>query len=148
MAENNEPKRGLASKGIEFYPNYTGESAQSIWYLTQIGEIKSGERDKLDATCMRDDFVHNVDGIRQELDNYEINFLYNTEDENSDYRTLAKLEDENKVVPIMVKMPDGSKFTNSATVTVSIDSVGVNDLVKAKGTFALKGEWAKTFPSV
>lgn len=40
-----KPERGLASKGIEVYPNYTGPTAKCLNYATQIGDLTKGERE-------------------------------------------------------------------------------------------------------
>lgn len=147
MSEENKPTRGLASKGIKFYPNYTGASASPINYLTQIGDITKGEREELDATCMDDDIEHTIAGIRKKLDNYEIKFLYNAKETNSDYQIISALEDAAVSVPIMVELPDGSKFTNSGIPSLTIGGVGVNSLVEGTAKYKLDGDWSRTFPT-
>ncbi len=142
----NKPKRGLASKGIEFYPNYTGESSKCINYLTQIGDITKGEREELDATCMDDDIEHSVAGIRKKSDAYEITFLYNAEEKTSDYQVLSELEDDAQSVPILVKMPDGAQYANSGVPSLTIKGPGVNSLVEATASYKLDGDWQRTFP--
>lgn len=102
-----KPERGLASKGIEVYPNYTGSTAKCLNYATQIGDLTKGEREELDATCYDDDVEHSITGIRKKADAFEVTFLYNAKDATSDYRVLAALEDAGVSVPIMVKLPDG-----------------------------------------
>ncbi len=145
MSDENKPTRGLASKGIKFYPNYTGASAKPINYLTQIGDITKGKREELEATCMDDDIEHSIAGIRKKLDSYEIKFLYNAKESNSDYQVLSALEDAGKSVPIMVEMPDGAKYTNSGIPSLTISSVGVNSVVEGTAKYKLDGDWARTF---
>ena len=72
-----KPERGLASKGIEVYPNYTGSTAKCLNYATQIGDLTKGEREELDATCYDDDVEHSITGIRKKADAFEVTFLYN-----------------------------------------------------------------------
>lgn len=141
-----KPTRGLASKGIEFYPNYTGESSRSINYLLQIGDITKGEREELDATCMDDDIECSILGIRKKSDDYEVKFLYNAKENNSDYQVISALEDAAESVPILVKMPDGSQYANSGVPSLTINSVGVNSRVEATAKYKLDGDWQKTFP--
>lgn len=141
-----KPTRGLASKGIEFYPNYTGESSRSINYLLQIGDITKGEREELDATCMDDDIECSILGIRKKSDDYEVKFLYNAKEKNSDYQVISALEDAAESVPILVKMPDGSQYANSGVTSLTINSVGVNSRVEATAKYKLDGDWQKTFP--
>lgn len=141
-----KPTRGLASKGIEFYPNYTGESSRSINYLLQIGDITKGEREELDATCMDDDIECSILGIRKKSDDYEVKFLYNAKEKNSDYQVISALEDAAESVPILVKMPDGSQYANSGVPSLTINSVGVNSRVEATAKYKLDGDWQKTFP--
>lgn len=143
-----KPTRGLASKGIEFYPNYTGESSRSINYLLQIGDITKGEREELDATCMDDDIECSILGIRKKSDDYEVKFLYNAKEKNSDYQVISALEDAAESVPILVKMPDGSQYANSGVPSLTINSVGVNSRVEATAKYKLDGDWQKTFPQV
>lgn len=147
MSEENKPTRGLASKGIKFYPNYTGQSAKALNYLTQIGDIKKGEREDLDATCMDDDIEHSIHGIRKKIDDYEVKFLYNAKEADSDYQVISKLEDAAKSVPIMVEMPDGAKFTNSGVPSLTVGSVGVNSVVEGTVIYKLDGDWSRTFPT-
>lgn len=142
----NKPKRGLASKGIEFYPNYTGASARCLNYLLQIGDITKGEREELEATCMDDDIEHSILGIRKKSDDYEVKFLYNAEEANSDYQVISALEDNATSVPILVKMPDGAEYANSGVPSLTINSVGVNSIVEATAKYKLDGDWQKTFP--
>ena len=141
-----KPTRGLASKGIEFYPNYTGESSRSINYLLQIGDITKGEREELDATCMDDDIECSILGIRKKSDDYEVKFLYNAKEKNSDYQVISALEDAAESVPILVKMPDGSQYANSGVPSLTINSVGINSRVEATAKYKLDGDWQKTFP--
>lgn len=143
-----KPTRGLASKGIEFYPNYTGESSRSINYLLQIGDITKGEREELDATCMDDDIECSILGIRKKSDDYEVKFLYNAKENNSDYQVISALEDAAESVPILVKMPDGSQYANSGVPSLTINGVGVNSRVEATAKYKLDGDWQKTFPQV
>lgn len=141
----NKPKRGLASKGIEFYPNYTGASSKCMNYLTQIGDITKGEREELDATCMDDDIECSILGIRKKSDDYEIKFLYNAEEVESDYQILSALEERAQSVPILVKMPDGAEYANSGVPSLTINGAGVNSIVEATAKYKLDGDWQKTF---
>lgn len=143
---SDKPTRGLASKGIEFYPNYTGESSKCLNYLTQIGDITKGEREDLDATCMDDDIEHSIPGIRKKNDDYEVKFLYNAKEATSDYQVISALEDAAESVPILVKMPDGAEYSNSGIPSLTINSVGTNSIVEATAKYKLDGDWQKTFP--
>lgn len=142
-----KPKRGLSSKGVEFYPNYTGESSKCLNYLTNLGDIKKGEREDLDATCMDDDIEHSISGIRKKNDDFEVTFLYNAEEKASDYQVLSELEDAGESVPILVKMPDGTKYANSGTPSLTIKGPGVNSIIEATASYKLDGDWQRTFPS-
>ena len=139
--------RGLASKGIEVYPNYTGPTAKCLNYATQIGDLTKGEREELDATCYDDDVEHSITGIRKKADAFEVTFLYNAKDATSDYRVLAALEDAGVSVPIMVKLPDGTKFNNSGVPSLKIKGPGVNSLMEATVSYKLDGDWSREFPA-
>lgn len=142
-----KPERGLASKGIKVYPNYTGPTAKCLNYATQIGDLTKGEREELDATCYDDDVEHSITGIRKKADAFEVTFLYNAKDATSDYRVLAALEDAGVSVPIMVKLPDGTKFNNSGVPSLKIKGPGVNSLMEATVSYKLDGDWSREFPA-
>lgn len=132
------PKQGLSSIGIK-----VTLKENELNFVTSIGDI-GGETSSLDATCLKDKMSKSVPGV-QKNDGFNIEFLYDNTDAQSDYRVIKSFEGE--IVPIVVDFPDGTKFTNSGYVNAKINGAKVDELIGATAKCDLQGEWAVTDPT-
>ena len=134
------PKQGYASIGIDVK---VGDN--SLNYVTSIGDI-GGEPNMLDSTCLKDTMQHNVAGI-QKTDSFEINFLFDNSDAQSDYRVLHGLETAKTEANVEIKMPDNTVFKSKGTVSVKVSGASVDNLIEAVCSVALSEDWAVTNPA-
>lgn len=132
--------QGLASIGLDLKVNST-----SINYVQEIGDI-GGTPSELDATCMKDTMKKNVPGV-QDTTNFEVTYLFDNSDTDSDYRVLKALQDAGKIVPVVVTFPDGSSFAATGYVSTYIDGTAVDALITAKLVISLQSDWVVTNPS-
>ncbi len=132
--------QGLASIGLDLKVNST-----SINYVQEIGDI-GGTPSELDATCMKDTMKKNVPGV-QDTTNFEVTYLFDNSDTDSDYRVLKALQDAGKIVPVVVTFPDGSSFATTGYVSTYIDGTAVDALITAKLVISLQSDWVVTNPS-
>lgn len=130
--------QGYASIGIDVKIN-----SVSMNYVTNIGDIGGAPAMK-DTTCMKDTMKHSTTGV-QDAGAFDVEFLYDNTDAQSDYRVLAAVKGQ-KNVPVVVTMPDGTKFTSAGEISVRVKSVGVDDVVGAVASIALSQDWEKTDP--
>lgn len=134
-------KTALATIGIIVKINN-----KAVWGATSFGDI-GGAPTMIDATKLTDAVRVNILGV-QEQDAWQVNYQFNNEDANSDYRVLKALDDANtKNVPVEVSFPDGTVFTNSGEVSTYITGAEVGGIINAVATVALDGEWAVTDPA-
>ncbi len=132
--------QGLSTIGIQVKVN---EVAMN--YVTEIGDI-GGTPATLDATCMQDSMKKSVPGV-QDVKAFEVTYLYDNTDDDSDYRVLKTLQTAGKVVPIGVVFPDGTTFTSSGYVSTYVVGAKVDELISAKLSMTLQSDWTVTDPS-
>lgn len=82
----------------------------------------------------------------QNYDNWELTYLFNNNNQDSDFRTLQALADAGNAVPISVEFPDGTTFANTGIPTNYATGVTVNSMIQAKCVFALQSKWTVTNP--
>ena len=134
------PKQGLASIGIDVKVN-----SVALNHVKDIGAL-GGKPSALDATCLKDSMKKSVPGV-QEGDEFEVTYLFDNTDSDSDFRVLKALQTAGNVVPVEVSMPDGTKFASTGYVTTYTDGVGVDALIQAKLSVSLQSDWTITNPS-
>lgn len=89
--------------------------------LTNLQEIPDlgGTRESIEITTLGDDAHMYTDGILNYGDNISFKFLY----EKEQFTTLNGLKGTQTIV---VTLPDSSTCTFSGTISVKLDSVGIN----------------------
>lgn len=132
--------QGFSTMGIDVK---VGESALN--YVTDIGDIGAAPSE-LDATCKKDSMKKTVPGV-QDTKAFEVTFLFDNSDADSDYRVLKKVQDAGKPVNIEVAFPDGTKFAAAGYVSVMVSGAKVDELVSAKLTVNLQSDWTVTDPA-
>ncbi|MCC8064166.1 MAG: phage tail protein [Clostridiales bacterium] len=134
------PKQGLASIGIEVTIN-----SVAMNYVKEIGDIGGAPSD-LDATCLKDKMKKTVPGV-QDVDAFEITYLFDNSDATSDYRVLKALQDAGDIVPVTVTIPDGTTFATTGYINTVVSGVGVDELMEATASVSLQSDWTVTNPS-
>ncbi len=132
--------KGLASIGIKIKINDV-----ELGNATGMGEI-GGDPDELDTTTFKDEVSTSIPGV-QKQNAWTVDYLYQNDDEESDYRKLKAFEKEKEAVAIEVEFPDKTTFTNSGYITTKINAVKVNELISATATVSLQKKWTVTNPS-
>ena len=139
------PKQGFASIGVKV----TIDTAE-LNFVTGVGDI-GGAPATLDSTSLKDKMKHSVLGV-QDVGNFEIDFLFDNSDAQSDFRVLKSMED-GEVHTVSIELPDGpdgtvgTKFTSAGMVSVWTTAISVNNLIGAKCAIALSQDWAVTNPA-
>lgn len=132
--------QGLASIGIKVMVNST-----ELNYVTDIGDI-GGTPSDLDATCLKDSMKKNVPGV-QDTKAFEVTYLFDNSDTDSDYRVLRGLQTAGSIVPVKVTFPDGTSFATTGYVNTYVSGAKVDELVTAKLTVSLQSDWTVTNPT-
>lgn len=132
--------QGLATIGLEVKVN-----SVAMNYVTEIGDI-GGAPSELDATCMKDTMKKNVPGV-QDTKAFEITYLFDNSDTDSDYRKIKALQDAGEIVPVAVTLPDSTCFATTGYVTTYISGAKVDELISAKLSVSLQSDWTVTNPT-
>lgn len=111
---------------------------------TEFSDI-GGAPSTVDATKLSDTVRVNKLGV-QEMDNFDVTFLFNNNESTSDFRVLKALEGQNNI-PIEVTFPDGTKATNTGAIGVYATGAQINEMLKGHAVLALDGNWTWTNPS-
>lgn len=130
-------------------------------YLTSIGVVVKfnnvavagatgfsdvgGAPSTIDATKLTDTVRVSKLGV-QEMDNFDVTFLFNNNESTSDFRVLKALEGQN-AVPVSVEFPDGTKAANTGSLGVYATGAEINSMLEAHAVMALDGNWTWTNPS-
>lgn len=131
------PKQGYASIGVDVkIGNHT------MNFVTQIGDI-GGTPDNLESTCLKDTMKHGVLGV-QDVGNFEVTYLFDNSDADSDYRVLHQMTG---VVDIEITLPDGTKFASKGELSNRVSGISVNNLISAVAALALAQDWQITDPA-
>ena len=131
--------QGLASIGIDVKINKV-----SMNFVNKIGDI-GGTPSKLDVTCLKDTMKHSKNGV-QDAGAWEVDYLFDNSDPQSDYRVLRALKGQQNV-EVEVTFPDGSVFKSAGEVSTYITSTGTDQIVAAKLSVALSKDWEVTDPA-
>lgn len=134
------PKQGLSTIGIKVTVN-----SAEMNYVQEIGDI-GGTPSDLDATCLKDTMKKNVPGV-QDTKAFEVTYLFDNSDAESDYRVLKALQTAGDIVPVAVEFPDGTKFATTGYITTYISGTKVDELVSAKLIVSLQSDWTVTNPA-
>jgi hypothetical protein len=132
--------QGIHTIGVDVKVNNT-----SLNYVTDIGDI-GGSPSELDATCMKDTMKKTVPGV-QDVKAFEVTFLFDNSDADSDYRVLYALQKAGKIVPLAVTFPDGTQFSTTGYISVMVSGAKVDELISAKLTLNLQSDWTVTDPT-
>lgn len=133
-------KQGLASIGVDIK---IGSAAMN--YVQDFGDI-GGTPSELDATCLKDKMKHTVPGV-QDTKAYEITYLYDNSDADSDFRKLKALQTAGTAVAVEISLPDGTKAASTAYVTTYVVGGKVDELLTAKAVLNLQEDWIFTNPT-
>lgn len=132
--------QGIASIGIGVSVN-----AQELNYVQEIGDI-GGTPSELDATCLKDKIKKTVPGV-QDTAAFEVTYLFDNSDADSDYRRLKALQTGGSVQAVKVTLPDGTAFAASGYVTTYVVGAKVDELITAKLVIHLQSDWTVTNPA-
>lgn len=137
---------GILSKGIKLGYSATGTTSYTdIPNLQEVPDL-GGTPDQVDVTVLTDSVYHNINGIKN-LGELAFTFLYDNSSETSNYRVLKGLEDDGTIVNWQVTFPDGTKFTFSGQVSVTVNGAGVNTALQFTATIALQSDITVTHPT-
>lgn len=131
--------QGLASIGIDVKINKV-----SMNFVTKIGDI-GGTPSTLDVTCLKDSMKHSKNGV-QDAGAWEVDYLFDNSDPQSDYRVLRALKGQQNV-EVEVALPDGTVFKSAGEVSTYITGPGTDQIIAAKLSVALSKDWDVTDPS-
>ena len=132
--------QGLSSIGIQVKVDNT-----ALNYVTEIGDI-GGTPSELDATCLTDSARRSVPGV-QENKSFEVTYLFDNSDTDSDYRLLRGKQQSGALCAVTVLFPDGSSFASSGYVSTYVTGAKVDELISAKLSVNLQSDWTVTNPS-
>lgn len=139
-------QQGLTSIGVDIKVN-----SVAMNYVTDFSDI-GGTPSELDSTCFKDSIKKSVPGV-QDAKAFEVTYLFDNSDTNSDYRKLKALQDAGTAVAVVVEFGDkpnatgsGTKFTTSGYVSTYVVGAKVDELISAKLVVNLQSEWTKTDP--
>lgn len=138
---------GLLSKDITLGYDSTGagSSYTDLPLLMKIPDL-GGTSEKVDVTVLSDSVHKYIDGIKDYGD-LAFTFLYDNSDATSSYRVLKGLEGAATPTKFQVGLPDGTKFTFSGFVSVTLVGAGVNAALTFTLTIALNSDIEVTNPS-
>lgn len=140
-------QQGLSTIGVDIKVN-----SVALNYVQDFGDI-GGTPSELDATCFKDSVKKSVPGV-QDTKAFEVTYLFDNSDANSDYRKLKALQDAGSAVPVVVEFGDkpsssasGTKFSATGYVSTYIVGAKVDELITAKLVVNLQSEWTVTNPT-
>lgn len=131
--------QGLASIGIDVKINKV-----SMNFVTKIGDI-GGTPSTLDVTCLKDTMKHSKNGV-QDAGAWEVDYLFDNSDPQSDYRVLRALKGQQNV-EVEVSLPDGTVFKSAGEVSTYVTGPGTDQIIAAKLSVALSKDWEVTDPA-
>lgn len=138
--------QGLTSIGVDIKV-----SGSSLNYVTDFSDI-GGTPSELDSTCFKDSIKKSVPGV-QDAKAFEVTYLFDNSDANSDFRTLKAIQDAGAAVAVVVEFGDkpsgsahGTRFATTGYVSTYVVGAKVDELISAKMVVNLQSEWTKTDP--
>jgi hypothetical protein len=132
--------QGFSSIGVEIKVN-----SVALNFPQNFGDL-GGTPSELDATCLKDTIKHTVPGV-QDVKAYEVTYLYDNSDADSDYRKLKAIQDAGSVVPVEVTLPDKSKWTSTAYASTYVVGAKTDEIITAKLILNLQADWTVTNPT-
>ena len=119
------PQQGLSTIGLSIVVK-TAE----LNYATEIGDIGSAPSE-LDATCFKDTIRKKTPGVR-ESKGFEVTYLFDNIDSESDFRKLRHIQTTKETVPVAVVFPDGTAFLAFGQLFTYVTGAKVDELLQAK----------------
>lgn len=132
-------RQGIASIGIKLKVNNV-----EMNYVQELGDL-GATPSELDATCLKDTVKKNVPGV-QEVQAFEVTYLYDNTSADSDFRRLKALQTAGSPVAVEAELPDGTKFATTGYVSTYVDGAKVDELITAKLVVNVQSEWTITNP--
>ena len=137
-----------ANKTKFYYSNE--EDFNEIKLLMEVPEM-GGSVEKIDVTTLSDPSKRYIPGIKDYGD-LVFKFLYENEDEDSNYRVLKNMEDEAaedsdfKPAKFLLVYPDKSAHAFDAIPSIKIDSGAINGALTFSATMMLQSDIESTDP--
>lgn len=113
--------------------------------LKEIPELGI-EPEKVENTCLSDKVKQYENGIGDAGD-LEFKFKYENSSATSPYRILRKAQEDGEVLSFEETLPDGTKFSWKAQVSVKLGGGGVNGVIEFTLKMALQSEITVVDPS-
>lgn len=127
-------QQGLSTIGIEVVVGIA-----ELNYVTDFSDLE-GTPSSLDVTCLRDDVRKTATGV-VDTKAFEISYLFDNSDADSDFRKLKVHQQARKPVMVAVTIPDGTVFRTMGTVVTYVTGSKVNELLNAKLVVFPQGGW-------
>ena len=135
---------GLLSKGITL--SYKKDEIFTLIPNLQEVPDLGGAAEKVDVTTLADANYKYINGIK-DFGDLAFKFLYDNENETSNYRILRGLEEAEEMVEWEVAFPDGTKFHFSGEVATEIEGAGVNSALTFNANITLNSDIAVENPT-
>ena len=138
---------GLLSKDITLGYDSTGagSSYTDLPLLMEIPNLGTTS-EKVDVTTLADPVRKYIDGVKDYGD-LAFTFLYDNSEATSSYRVLKAMEGKTEPTKFQVSLPDGTKFTFSGFVSVTLTGSGVNAALTFTLNIALNSDIEVTNPT-
>lgn len=128
----------MLANGITLGYKTTGQTYTILPGLKEVPEI-GVDPEKVENTCLSDAVKQYELGIGDAGD-LDFVFKYENTSETSPYRVLRGFADERTKVGFQETLPDGTKFTWDAYVSVKIGGGGVNGIIDFTASMALQSD--------
>ena len=135
---------GILSKGITL--GYKKNEIYVVIPNLQECPALGGTAEKVDVTTLGDGNYKYINGIK-DFGDLTFKFLYDNENETSNYRVLRGLEEAEQMVEWEVAFPDGTKFHFSGEVATEIEGAGVNAALTFNANITLNSDIAVENPA-
>lgn len=127
-------QQGLSTIGIEVVVGIA-----ELNYVTDLSDFE-GAHSELDVTCLRDNVRKTAPGV-VDTKAFEITYLFDNSDADSDYRKMRVHQQVGEPVMVAVTLPDGTVFKTTGMVVTYVTGAKVNELLKAKLVVYSQGDW-------
>lgn len=127
------PQQGFSSIGMSVLVK-----ASELNYVTEISDIGSAPSE-LDATCFKDTVRIMTPGVRA-AKAFEVTYLFDNTERDSDFRKLRGLQEAKETVPVAVIFPDGTTFLAFGSVFTYVTGAKVDELLQAKLVIFCQGD--------
>lgn len=128
----------MLANGITLGYKKKGSVSSSFTNLPGLKEVpEHGEEpEKVDVTCLSDSHKRYEPGIG-DCSELEYVFNYENSSETSPYRILRKAQEEREMLTFEEALPDGTKYTFDAYVSVKRGGGGVNAALEFTATLTV-----------